>query len=107
MGAAPCEEEQSILRSTAQDAKGQILERASPNHQTLELWPSLHHRRHNIQLFRSMLIPQLSRPDLFKPITQIAAWDTGFIMMNDDRDVYTMGDERFAPCLGRGIPTHR
>lgn len=41
------------------------------------------------------------------PIHQIAAYETGFVILHCDASVSTIGDPRFADCLGRPVSESR
>jgi hypothetical protein len=35
------------------------------------------------------------------PVIQLLAYETGFVALTPDGQVFTWGDERYAACLGR------
>jgi hypothetical protein len=60
--------------------------------QTLHQYPSIRHLLSNSPTLSSLSFPT---------ITQLVAYDTGFAALSSTHQVYTWGDERYTPCLGR------
>lgn len=78
-----------------------------PKHKTILLWPNL--KAYALKDLTRVVLRQPRPRDTAdpRPITQIAAWETGFVMLDDESMVYTVGDERYGQCLGRDITKDR
>lgn len=102
VGHTPSHDEQCILREVGvQNGKGRLVKPFFKTPEIIESWASLRHLRTDGREHCSLHYPQRESGGTSSAICQIAAWDTGFVMMDTDRRVYTMGDPRYHPCLGR------
>ncbi|KAL7930133.1 regulator of chromosome condensation 1/beta-lactamase-inhibitor protein II [Trichoderma chlorosporum] len=96
-GLAPEPQHLELLYTSAEDASGQILTIAQDENS-----PDC-----------NKLVKQSSssspEPDAIfacsPPATQVAAFNTGFVILHSDGTVSTFGDARFEACLGRDIDT--
>ncbi|KAK4077811.1 uncharacterized protein Triagg1_3505 [Trichoderma aggressivum f. europaeum] len=94
-GLAPNPRHLELLYTSAEDASGQILTIAQ-NQNT--------HDSNTLVKHSSVSYTQ---PDAIftctPPATQIAAFNTGFVILHSNGTVSTFGDSRFEACLGRDI----
>ncbi|RFU80701.1 hypothetical protein TARUN_1469, partial [Trichoderma arundinaceum] len=100
-GSGPRTEELEFLYTSAESASGELLtivqDQNGDDSNKLVKYSSL-------SSWRTGSEPESIFP-CTPPATQIAAFDTGFVILHSDGAVSTFGDARFEACLGRDITT--